>query len=61
LLPFFLAFIGNEVNDSGIHFLLKALQSKYIDECLEFNLKRILAILLSYKGALSFTVGETIA
>lgn len=44
-----------------MQFLLRALQSKYIEDCLEFSLKRVLAILLAYKGALAFTVGEAIA
>jgi hypothetical protein len=61
LLPFFLAFIGSEVNDAGVQFLLRALQSKYVEDCLEFSLKRVLAILLAYKGSLAFTVGEAIA
>jgi hypothetical protein len=61
LLPFFLAFIGSEINDAGVVFLMKALHSKYISNCLEYSLKRILNILLAYKGALSFSVGEAIA
>jgi hypothetical protein len=61
LLPFFLAFIGAEINDAGVLFLLKTLESKYVEESLEYSLKRILAILMAYKGALAFTVGEVIA
>jgi hypothetical protein len=34
LLPFFLAFVSSEINDAGMLFMIKALQSKYIDNCL---------------------------
>lgn len=61
LLPFFLAYIAGELNDAGILFLLKALESRYIDDCLEYSLKRVLNILLAYKGVQSFAVGEAIA
>ncbi len=61
LLPFFLAFIGSEVNDAGVLFLLRAVDSKYLQGSLELHLRRVLAILLAYKGPLAFTVGQAIA
>lgn len=60
-MPFFLAYIAGELNDAGILFLLKALESRFIDDCLEYSLKRVLNILLAYKGMQSFAVGEAIA
>jgi len=57
LLSFFLAFISEEINETGISFLLKVLSSKYISATIEYNLKNILRVLMAYKGPQSYSVG----
>lgn len=62
LLPFFLKFLGEkELNDTGICFLLKLIDNKHIWESIEYSLKKILNLLLNYRGVHSFEVGTRIA
>jgi hypothetical protein len=50
LLPHFLALVSSELNETAIKFLLKVLGTQYLNGVLEFHLKRVLNILLAYKG-----------
>jgi histone H3/H4 len=62
LLPFFLKFLGEgELNDTGACFLLKLIDNKYIWLGIEYYLKKILSLLLLYRGEQSFQVGAKIA
>jgi hypothetical protein len=62
LLPFFLKFLGEyELNQTGICFLLKLIDNKKVWAGVEYYLKKILNILLAYKGEYSFEVGTKIA
>jgi hypothetical protein len=62
LLPFFLKFLGeSEINETGICFLLKLIDNRYVWLGVEYYLKKILSILLAYKGESSFQVGSKIA
>jgi hypothetical protein len=55
LLPFFLKFLGErEINETGICFLLKLIDNRYVWLGVEYYLKKILSILLAYKGESSF-------
>jgi len=61
LLSFFLAFISEDINETGISFLLKVLSSKFISDTIEYNLKNILRVLIAYKGPQSYSVGILIS
>lgn len=62
LLPFFLKFLGESaLNETGINFLLKLIDNKYVWMGVEYYLKKILSILLAYRGECSFEVGVKIA
>ena len=61
LMPFFLALLSNNMNETGMAFLLKLLENSYVGQCLEFYLKKVLVLLLAYQGPQAFTVGEAIA
>ncbi len=55
LMPFFLKFLGEaELNETGISFLIKLIDSKYIWKSIEFHLNKILSLLLAYKGPKSY-------
>jgi hypothetical protein len=61
-LPFFLKYLGQTVpNETGLKFLLKLLGNKFIWAGVEFNLKKVLNILLVYKGPQSYDAGIKIA
>lgn len=62
LIPFFLKFLGEGVlNDTGVWFLLKLIDNKYVWMGVEYYLKKILSVLLEYRGEQSFQVGVKIA
>lgn len=62
LLPFFLKFLGEStLNQTSINFLLKLIDNKYVWMGVEYYLKKILSILLAYRGEYSFEVGVKIA
>lgn len=62
LFPFFLKFLGEEpINQTGIWFLLKLVENTYIWPGLEYNLKTVLMLLLSYRGEYSYEVGSRLA
>lgn len=55
LLPFFLKFLGEAtLNETGINFLLKLIDNRYVWMGVEYYLKKILSILLAYRGEYSF-------
>jgi hypothetical protein len=57
-MPFFLKFLAEaELNETGISFLIKLIDSKYIWKGIEFHLNKILSLLLAYKGQKSYEVG----
>jgi hypothetical protein len=62
LLPFFLKFLGeSELNEAGVCFLIKLIDNRYTRDALEYNLTKILNLLLVYKGEYSFEVGLRVA
>lgn len=62
LVPFFLKFLGQgDLNDTGVCFLLKLIDNKYVWKGIEFYLKKMLSLLLAYRGYHSFSVGAKIA
>lgn len=61
LLPFLLKFLTNmKMTDVGIEFLLNLTQNAYVWRNIEYHIRQVLALLIGYKGELSFEVGMTI-
>jgi hypothetical protein len=51
ILPFFLKFLGEqEINQTGVCFLLKIIDNRFVWGSIEYNLKKILLLLLAYRG-----------
>lgn len=61
LLPFFLAFIEKELNETAVAFLLKVLENRYLGSTLEYQLGKVLNILVAYKGPQAYAVGLKLA
>lgn len=62
MLPFFLKFLGEEqLNQTAVWFLMKLIENRYIWPGIEFSLKKILILLLGYRGEYSFEVGTKLA
>ena len=62
LMPYLLKFLGSSlINETGIFFLLKLLENKYVWKAIEFGTVKSLNLLLAYKGPQSFQVGVKIA
>lgn len=62
MMPFFLKMLGEgRINESGMAFLLRLLENKWVWAGIEYSLRKVLNILLTYQGIQAFEVGAKIA